>query len=143
MNRLRRKKVQRLLDVTRPLFARRPMQISGVVVGVGEEVRWQELGVSKRRLEMWFRLRKISHHARGEQQARRDAVEKDRQDRLEDVVSITDEDGLRVDGPTIQQWIASGYLPENYPPEGYAIVDPEGYLAYMEALTAPGEDSKE
>lgn len=28
--------------------------------------------------------------------------------------------GARLDGPTIEQWVAAGYRAEAYPPEGYA-----------------------
>lgn len=28
--------------------------------------------------------------------------------------------GLRTDGPTIEQWVAAGYWAEHYPPQGYA-----------------------
>lgn len=33
---------------------------------------------------------------------------------------ITNSDGLRMDGPTIAEFLTAGYLAENYPPEGYA-----------------------
>ncbi len=29
-------------------------------------------------------------------------------------------------GPTIEEWVAAGYLPENYPPNGYAEVASAG-----------------
>lgn len=33
---------------------------------------------------------------------------------------ITNADGLRMDGPTIAEFLAAGYAAENYPPQGYA-----------------------
>ncbi len=30
------------------------------------------------------------------------------------------EQGLRIDGPTLEEYTAAGYAPENYPPSGYA-----------------------
>lgn len=29
-------------------------------------------------------------------------------------------DGLRADGPTVAEYVAAGYLAQNYPPQGYA-----------------------
>jgi hypothetical protein len=31
-----------------------------------------------------------------------------------------DKDGLRLDGPTLEEWVKAGYPAENYPPETYA-----------------------
>lgn len=33
------------------------------------------------------------------------------------------ETGLRLDGPTMEEYVKAGYKPENYPPKGYAEVD--------------------
>ncbi len=33
--------------------------------------------------------------------------------------STTDQDHLRTDGPTLQEFVAAGYSAENYPPSGY------------------------
>jgi hypothetical protein len=30
------------------------------------------------------------------------------------------EEGLRLDGPTVAEWVAAGYQEEHYPPKGYA-----------------------
>lgn len=32
----------------------------------------------------------------------------------------TDADGLRLDGPTLEEYVSAGYKVENYPPSGYA-----------------------
>lgn len=37
---------------------------------------------------------------------------------------------LRDDGPTIEEWVAAGYLPENYPPDGYAERRSDGLKAF-------------
>lgn len=31
------------------------------------------------------------------------------------------ENGLRTDGPTLEQYVSAGYAAENYPPQGYAV----------------------
>lgn len=35
-------------------------------------------------------------------------------------VSAAGDDGLRLDGPTVAEYIAAGYKASNYPPQGYA-----------------------
>ncbi|KQQ60150.1 hypothetical protein ASF84_05440 [Pseudomonas sp. Leaf127] len=35
-------------------------------------------------------------------------------------VSGADGDGLRLDGPTVSEFVAAGYKASNYPPQGYA-----------------------
>lgn len=30
-------------------------------------------------------------------------------------------EGLRLDGPTLEEYVKAGYLAENYPPQGYAV----------------------
>lgn len=37
---------------------------------------------------------------------------------------VTPDAPLRTDGPTLAEFVAAGYLPENYPPQGYAAVEP-------------------
>ena len=39
---------------------------------------------------------------------------------VEEVTPPVDADGLRLDGPTLAEFVAAGYSAENYPPEGYA-----------------------
>ncbi len=34
-----------------------------------------------------------------------------------------DEKGMRLDGPTLEEYVKAGYKPEHYPPEGYAEKD--------------------
>lgn len=41
---------------------------------------------------------------------------------------------LRQDGPILEQWLASGYQAENYPPQGYAELDSAGLRAYKAAI---------
>lgn len=38
-------------------------------------------------------------------------------------------DGLRTDGPTIEEWIRRNYTPQDYPPPGYAPVGTPGWAA--------------
>lgn len=46
---------------------------------------------------------------------------------------------LREDGPTIGEWVAAGYLAENYPPDGYAARSSDEEIA--EAVAAQGTDT--
>jgi hypothetical protein len=39
-------------------------------------------------------------------------------------------EGLKLKGPTLEEWESAGYLAENYPPEGYAEVFSPGLVAY-------------
>lgn len=48
----------------------------------------------------------------------------------EDAAAPRDANGLRLDGPTIDEFVAAGYKAEAYPPEGYAPKTP--------AVPAPG-----
>lgn len=41
--------------------------------------------------------------------------------------------GLRDDGPTFEEFVKAGYLPENYPPEGYAEKPSTGLDEYRAA----------
>lgn len=44
-------------------------------------------------------------------------------------VEAVEDDGLRQDGPTIQQFVESGYRAENYPPDGYASRSTDAEIA--------------
>jgi hypothetical protein len=51
-----------------------------------------------------------------------------------------EEERLKEDGPTIAEWVAAGYPPENYPPTGYASRStPEEIAAAIEAAKKPAE----
>lgn len=39
---------------------------------------------------------------------------------VDQAVAHVEKDELKQDGPTVEQWVAEGYLAINYPPEGYA-----------------------
>lgn len=41
-----------------------------------------------------------------------------------------DAEGLRLDGPTLEEWTAAGYKAENYPPQDYAEKPSAGLTAY-------------
>lgn len=47
--------------------------------------------------------------------------------------------GLRLDGPTVAEYVEAGYLAANYPPEGYASRSTEEDVAA--AITAQGASS--
>lgn len=45
--------------------------------------------------------------------------------------------------PTFEEYVAAGYLPENYPPAGYEEVPSDGLTAYREQqAAAKAEDEK-
>lgn len=50
-------------------------------------------------------------------------------------------DGLRLDGPTFEQWLEAGYYPEAYPPKEYAEKPSEGLRIYRESLSKKDLDS--
>lgn len=47
-----------------------------------------------------------------------------------------DDQGLRTDGPTFEEWIAAGYTGDAYPPAGYAETPTEGLSAYRASVAA-------
>lgn len=51
--------------------------------------------------------------------------------------------GEDLDGPTLEDWVKSGYIASNYPPAGYAIKDSPGWFAELERRTAPKKSSLE
>lgn len=133
MNRYSKIRTKRLLDLSRPLYVRRRMTTRGHSFGMGEKLPWQEIGVSQRSIERWFRLRIVSHEPGGDQRPGRNYDQKEI-DRRE---GRTDADGLRLDGPTLEEFTIAGYPPESYPPEGWAARPSAAYDAYLEQLTAP------
>lgn len=40
--------------------------------------------------------------------------------------------GLQPNGPTIEEYVAAGYVADNYPPDGFAAVESEGLSRYLE-----------
>lgn len=42
-----------------------------------------------------------------------------------------DADGLKLGGPTIEEWVKAGYKPENYPPQGWAIKPSPGLDKFL------------
>lgn len=50
------------------------------------------------------------------------------------------EEGLRLDGPTVAQWVAEGYKASAYPPAGYASVSSEAEID--KAIEAEGGDDE-
>lgn len=50
-----------------------------------------------------------------------------------------DSEGLRTDGPTIEEWVKAGYPADNYPPRGYAEKPSQGLNEHKAQKLAPGE----
>jgi hypothetical protein len=48
---------------------------------------------------------------------------------------VLDEQEIKSSGPTFEQWVAAGYLPEAYPPDGYDEIPSQG-LDEFRALQA-------
>lgn len=69
MNRLMRHKLKRMFDPSRAVYARSSLIVEGLTYADGEQIPWQELGVAQQDVEMWFRLRLISHFQEGDQSA--------------------------------------------------------------------------
>ncbi len=122
---MRHVRSQRLLDLERPLFVRGNIRFHGEVYGMREELPWRDMGVSEATIAMWFRLKKISHSPGGE------IGERER---------LTNVQGLRTDGPIIEEFVAAGYLPENYPPEGYAVRRSSGLTQFRKDGSGPWDD---
>ncbi|UVL26818.1 HeH/LEM domain-containing protein [Pseudomonas donghuensis] len=56
-------------------------------------------------------------------------------------ISVSEiEEGLRLDGPTIAQWVAEGYKASTYPPAGYASVSSQAEID--KAIEAEGGDAE-
>ncbi|MEE1869076.1 MULTISPECIES: HeH/LEM domain-containing protein [Pseudomonas] len=56
-------------------------------------------------------------------------------------ISVSEiEEGLRLDGPTITQWVAEGYKASAYPPAGYASVSSQAEID--KAIEAEGGDDE-
>lgn len=45
--------------------------------------------------------------------------------------------GEKLDGPTIEEFVAAGYLPEEYPPPGYAVLPSAGLDAFKSGGKVP------
>lgn len=56
-------------------------------------------------------------------------------------ISVSEiEEGLRLDGPTIAQWVAEGYKASAYPPAGYASASSQAEID--KAIEAEGGDDE-
>ncbi len=114
-----RRRAKRTLDPGLPVYARRPVRTHGLVFGVRDAIPWRNLGISFRTILCWWRTRLISHDPRG------DNAKVVRE-------GMTDSDGNRLNGPTIEEWVETGYLPEQYPPAGWAAVPSPALEQYKE-----------
>lgn len=130
-----RNKAKRLLDLEKPLYARRRLETHGHSYAMGEPVPWRDIGISRLTIERWFRLRIVSHFPGGDQSQKRELtqVQIDRRE------GRTDKDGKRLGGPTMEEFVEAGYEASDYPPLGFAVVSSDMYDAYLEQLTAPQE----
>lgn len=52
-------------------------------------------------------------------------------------VIVVNDEPLKTDGPTFEEYVAGGYKAESYPPRGYAVVSSPGYTEYLEKATKP------
>ena len=48
-------------------------------------------------------------------------------------------DELRLDGPTLEEYVAAGYKPETYPPQGYGEKPSPGLEAWRASVRVEGE----
>lgn len=55
-----------------------------------------------------------------------------------DTTVPVNDDVLRTDGPTLEDYVAAGYRAEDYPPPGYAEVPSEGLTAFRSQQTGEG-----
>lgn len=119
MNRLRAK---RKFDPTQPVYTRRAMTTHGQKFEPRDQIPWQSMGIQLRTMQAWYRLRRISHDPGGDARYER---------------RLVNSKGERTDGPTIEEWVAVGYLPENYPPPGWAVRESAGYTQFSETGEGP------
>ncbi|YP_010115326.1 hypothetical protein PBC5_gp09 [Sinorhizobium phage PBC5] len=60
---------------------------------------------------------------------------------IEETAPGLGDDGLRLDGPTVEEYVAAGYQAANYPPNGYAARSTvEEIEAAIAAQSAPADD---
>jgi len=115
-----------------PLYVRRQLEAAGIQFNMGELLPWKELEVELGMVKRWFRLRLVGHELieggppREEPQARKPP---------------RDSHGLRTDGPTIEEFVAAGYLPEHYEDgnilQDYATKPSPGLSSYRRDKTGP------
>lgn len=58
-------------------------------------------------------------------------------------VTEQDENRLRTDGPSLEEYVSRGYLAANYPPSGYAEVPSPGLDAFRADGTVPNTRPKQ
>ena len=127
---MNRTTAKRLFDPHRPLYCRRELTEGGHTFGIGDEFPWEQLGLRPEHVLPLFRHRHVGHDR---------LVDEEKPDGVApEAEALTDESGNRLDGPTIEEWVGAGYLPEHYPPRGWAIKPSDGLLAWN-ARQAGGE----
>jgi hypothetical protein len=124
----------RFIDLEKPLFVRRALNLGDQgIIEVGTVLDWKKLDISEWEVKRWFRLRMIDHQT----------IDPLTGKFCEPQNPITGEDGRRLDGPTLEEWEAAGYLAVHYPPEGFAPKWTARYEAYVEELTNPPVEDHE
>src|SRR3990167_10207110 len=127
---MNRTTAKRLFDPHPPLYCRRELTEGGHTFGIGDEFPWEQLGLRPEHVLPLFRHRHVGHDR---------LVDEEKPDGVApEAEALTDESGNRLDGPTIEEWVGAGYLPEPYPPRGWAIKPSDGLLAWN-ARQAGGE----
>lgn len=58
--------VPRIFDPARKVYAVKRMTSLGHTFAAGAEIDWRQCGFDRQRIEMWFRLRMISHFPGGD-----------------------------------------------------------------------------
>lgn len=112
---MHRRAAKRLFDSERPLYARREMTIGDQIYQSGEEIPWKDLDVAESFVMSWFRNRFVGHDQLIDAPPSVEAQPELSADQVENYLgSVTGADGLRTDGPSIEEWVDHGYLPEDY-----------------------------
>lgn len=139
MTRIFHHKRMRLLDLEKPLFVRRKMTAGGREWDDHEEFKWMLHGISAQTVGMLFRQRRISHFKEGDFTTPLTTTESDARQAEVYADPLTDADGLRLDGPTVEEWVAAGYLARVYPPNGYRMRKSPGLTKLQNELVEMDE----
>lgn len=121
-----------------PLFAVSQRQKGGVVIPRLHEI--PDLS-PRRHWELWF-----CHQAKREDEfpasVRAKLVRVGEARTLpSDAPPPVDTNGLRTDGPTIEEWVEAGYQPQFYPPDGWCE-KPSAALTEWRAMHGPRQDPR-
>jgi hypothetical protein len=126
----------------------RPMSVAGPEQSydfrVDDPIPWRELGVGLYVVQGWFRQRLVSHERRDQTPRLNSGMSEEGVDTL----PLTTPTGLRLDGPTVEEWVANGYLPEHYEQSfrdgmlcGFAIKASPGLTALRTGGRVPWDEA--